>query len=67
MLLAEALRKAVDAGEVAVARLIVVDAVDDNAAAFYELYGFVRAPEHLLRLYRRMKDVRASIDSSADG
>ena len=67
MLLAEALRKAVAAGEVAAARLIVVDAVDDNAAAFYERYGFVRAPEHPLRLYRRMKDVRASLDSSADG
>jgi len=63
MLLAEALRKAVAAA----ARLIVVDAVDDNAAAFYERYGFVRAPEHPLRLYRRMKDVRASLDSSADG
>ena len=67
MLLAEALRKTVAAGEVAAARLIVVEAVDDNASAFYELYGFVRAPEHPLRLYRRMKDVRASIDSSTDG
>jgi ribosomal protein S18 acetylase RimI-like enzyme len=67
MLLAEALRKAVAAGEVAAARLIVVDAVDENAAAFYQRYGFVRTPEHPLRLYRRMKDLRASLDSSADG
>ena len=67
MLLAEALRKAVAAGEVAAARLIVVDAVDDDAAAFYRRYGFVRAPENPLRSYRRMKDVRASLDSSADG
>jgi ribosomal protein S18 acetylase RimI-like enzyme len=66
MLLAEALRKAVAAGEVAAARLIVVDAVNEEAAAFYERYGFVRAPEHPLRLYRRMKDVRASLDSSDD-
>jgi predicted N-acetyltransferase YhbS len=66
MLLAEALRKAVAAGEVAAARLIVVDAVDD-AAAFYQRYGFVRAPENPRRFYRRMKDVRASLDSSADG
>jgi len=66
MLLAEALRKAVAAGEVAAARLIVVDAVDEEAAAFYERYGFVRAPEHPLRLYRCMKDVRASLDSPAD-
>ena len=65
MLLAEALRKAVAAGEVAAARLIVVDAVNEDAAAFYERYGFVRAPENPHRLYRRMKDVRASLDSSA--
>jgi predicted N-acetyltransferase YhbS len=67
MLLAEALRKAIPAGEVAAARLIVVDAVDDDAAAFYQRYGFVPAPENPLRFYRRMKDVRASLDSSADG
>jgi len=67
MLLAEALRKAVAAGEVAAARLIVVDAVDEDAAAFYQGHGFVRAPENPLRFYRRMKDVRASLDSSADG
>jgi ribosomal protein S18 acetylase RimI-like enzyme len=67
MLLAEALRKAIPAGEVAAARLIVVDAVDEDAAAFYQRYGFVRTPENPLRLYRRMKDVRASLDSSADG
>jgi len=67
ILLAEALRKAVAAGEVAAARLIVVDAIDDEAAAFYERYGFLRAPEYPLRLYRRMKDVRASLDSPADG
>ena len=67
MLLAEALRKAVAAGEVAAARLIVVDAVDQKAAAFYRRYGFVQVPENPQRLYRRMKDVRASLDSSADG
>ncbi len=67
ILLAEALRKAVAAGEVAAARLVVVDAVDEEAAAFYERYGFFRAPEHPLRLYRRMKDVRASLASAADG
>lgn len=66
LLLAEALRKAVAAGEVAAARLIVVDAVDDRAAAFYQRYGFIRTPENPLRVYRRMKDVRASLDSSAE-
>jgi hypothetical protein len=32
------LRRAVAAGEVAAARLIAVDVVDDDAAAFYERY-----------------------------
>jgi GNAT superfamily N-acetyltransferase len=60
--LTEALRKAVAAGEQAAARLVVVDAIDDNAVKFYRRYGFVAAPEHPRRLYRRMKDIRASLD-----
>ena len=60
-LLAEALRKAVAAGEAAAARLVVVDAIDEDAAGFYVRHGFGPAPEHPLRLYRRMKDVRASL------
>lgn len=63
-LLAEALRKAVAAGDAAAARLVVVDAIDENAARFYERFGFVRAPEHPLRLYRRMKDIARSVDDS---
>jgi GNAT superfamily N-acetyltransferase len=62
LLLAEALRKAVAAGDAAAARLVVVDAIDDAAVRFYERLGFIAAPEHPRRLYRRMKDVRASIE-----
>ena len=62
LLLAEALRKAVAAGEAAAARLVVVDAVDDAAVRFYERYRFVAAPGHPNRLYRRMKDIRASLE-----
>ncbi|HEY2630993.1 MAG TPA: GNAT family N-acetyltransferase [Solirubrobacteraceae bacterium] len=61
LLLAEALRKAVAAGENAAARLLVVDAVDDVAAAFYGRWGFIEAPEQPLRLYRRLSDIRASL------
>ncbi len=64
LLLAEALRKAVAAGEAAAARLVVVFAIDEAAAHFYERHGFVRAPEHPLRLYRRMKDVSASLNAA---
>lgn len=62
MLLAEALRKAVAAGEAAAARLVVVDAVDEEAERFYKRYGFISAPEQPLRLYRRIKDIRASLE-----
>jgi GNAT superfamily N-acetyltransferase len=61
LLLTEALRKAVDAGEAAAARLVVVDAIDDDAVAFYRHHGFVPAPGHDYRLYRRTKDIRASL------
>lgn len=60
-LLAEALRKAVAAGDSAAARLVVVDAIDDNAVRFYERFGFITAPGHTHRLYRRMKDISTSI------
>jgi ribosomal protein S18 acetylase RimI-like enzyme len=65
LLLAEALRKAVAAGEAAAARLVVVDAVDDAAVAFYERHGFIAVPEHPRRLCRRMEDVRAGLDRSS--
>jgi len=61
LLLAEALRKAVAAGEAAAARLVVVDAIDDEAAKFYAHHGFIAAPGHPLRLCRRMRDIRASL------
>jgi predicted N-acetyltransferase YhbS len=64
LLLAEALRKAVAAGEAAAARLVVVDAIDERSAGFYARHGFVPAPEHALRLYRRMKDVRLSLEAA---
>jgi len=63
LLLTEALRKAVAAGEAAAARLVVVDAVDEQAASFYRRHGFVPVPGHPLRLYRRMSDIRASLDA----
>lgn len=61
LLLAEALRRAVAAGENAAARLLVVDAVDAATAAFYERWGFIEAPEQPLRLFRRLSDIRASL------
>jgi ribosomal protein S18 acetylase RimI-like enzyme len=61
LLLAEALRKAVAAGEAAAARLVVVDALDERAVAFYARHGFIALPGNPMRLFRRLKDVRASL------
>jgi len=64
-LLADALRVAVLAGESVAARLIAVDAIDERAAGFYRQHGFTETLGHPLRLYRRMKDVRASLEKAA--
>ncbi len=60
-LLAEALRRAVAASDAAAARLVVVDAIDEDAAAFYRRWGFIEVPEHPHRLFRKMADVRRSL------
>jgi hypothetical protein len=44
LLLAEALRRAIVAGDAAAARLVVVDAIDDYAARFSQRHGFIAAP-----------------------
>lgn len=45
------------------ARYLVVDALDDQAAAYYEHYGFRRmSGEHSMRLVRKIGDLEADID-----
>ncbi|MGB3411165.1 MAG: GNAT family N-acetyltransferase [Microthrixaceae bacterium] len=57
VLLAEALRRmAVSAAGVG-GRLIVVDAIDDDAASFYQRHGFEPLPKFPSRLTLRMKDL----------
>ena len=63
-LLAEALRLAVTASDAAAARLVVVDAIDERAAAFYRKRGFIDVPENSLRLYRKISDIRRSLDTT---
>lgn len=58
MLLAEALRKTAGADERVAVVLFVVDAIDDDAAAFYAHYGFRRLPGQARRLRARVKDIR---------
>lgn len=62
-LLGEALRLAVVVSDTAAARLVVVDAIDDQAAAFYRRWGFIEVPENPHRLFRKVSDIRRSLES----
>lgn len=61
-LLGEALRLAVIASNTAAARLVVVDAIDEQAERFYRRWGFISAPENPRRLYRKISDIRRSLE-----
>jgi len=65
VLLAEALRKAYDNADVVGSSMVVVDALDEKAAAFYSAHGFVRLPESS-RLVLPMKTV-AKLFASGPG
>jgi GNAT superfamily N-acetyltransferase len=60
-LLLDALRRAVEASEVAAARLVVVDAIDEAAAAFYEHHGFIAIPGNRQRLVQKINDIAAAL------
>jgi GNAT superfamily N-acetyltransferase len=57
-LLADAVRRVGLADEHIAVPLLVVDAIDEQAAGFYEHFGFERSPSDRLRLVARMKDIR---------
>lgn len=59
-LLLDALERAVDASARAAARLVVVSAIDDQAAAFYQHYGFRSSPDPR-RLVRKTSEVAANL------
>ncbi len=64
-LLAEALRRAVQASDVVAARLVVVDAIDDRVAVFYRRWGFIDVPENPRQLFRKISDIRRSLENDA--
>ena len=51
VLLLDAIRRVVRAGDTIGVYAVVVDALHDRASAFYERYGFVPFPSQPLRLY----------------
>jgi predicted GNAT family N-acyltransferase len=61
-LLADASQRIVDATETVAARLVVVDAIDDRGATFYEHFGFVRTAPGSSRLVQKRSDLAASFD-----
>jgi GNAT superfamily N-acetyltransferase len=61
-LLLDALTRCVRAGEMVASRFVVVDAIDDNAASFYEKFGFTPIPDtDPVRLLRRLKSIAADL------
>jgi len=61
LLLWDGASRAVTASESVGARLLLVDALHDRAAGFYEHLGFSRLPRDPFRLVRKMSDVAASL------
>lgn len=47
ILLADALRRAFESADTVGSSMVVVDALDENAAGFYAAHGFVRLPDSL--------------------
>lgn len=60
-LLWDALSRAVAASEIAAARLVVVDAIDEAAGSFYEHHGFVPVPGNPHRLVQKVSDIAAAL------
>jgi GNAT superfamily N-acetyltransferase len=60
-LLVDALSRAVQASEVAAARLVVVDAIDEAAAGFYEHHGFIAVPGNRHRLVQKISDIATAL------
>ncbi len=56
ILLARALRASYDSAATVGSSMVVVDAIDERAAAFYEAHGFTRLPESL-RLVIAMRTI----------
>lgn len=63
VLVADALQRIVDATQTVAARLVVVDALHETVAGFYEALGFRRIPESLL-LVQKVADIELSLRSA---
>ena len=60
-LLRDAMLRTLSAAEEAGIRVMLVHAIDESAAAFYERFGFERSPTDRLNLQMLIKDIRAAV------
>ena len=60
VLLADALSRVVAATRIVAARVVVVDALHEKVAAFYERLGFRRVPDSLV-LVQKIADIEAAV------
>jgi len=65
-LLWDALTRARAASDIAAARLIVVDAFNTHAAAFYHHHGFRPVPDNANRLVQKVSDITAALDHRSE-
>src|SRR6266542_290251 len=61
-LLKDAMRRTLQAADIAGIRALAVHAKDDNARAFYERFGFVTAPTDPYHLFVLLNDVHATLE-----
>ena len=66
-LLADALRRSVAAAELIGGRALLVNAIDEDAAAFWRRRGFLPSPADPLKLFRSMADIEASLRAASGG
>ncbi len=59
-LLADALGRIVQATEIVAARVVLVDAIDEQAHGFYVHHGFLAIPESM-RLVQKVSDIAAAL------
>lgn len=64
-LLFDAYHRVLAATRTVAARYLVVDAIDDDAAGFYEHYGFLPSPaQPSRRMVRKLSDIQADVRST---
>ncbi len=62
ILLADALQRVAQASQVMAVYAVVVDALNDRAAEFYQQFGFIPLPSQPLKLFLPMDSVSSLID-----